>query len=432
VELCAQDQDQGEEQYEGPSILTRDPTLAGERGGKLVDFQLYGELTGIYDSGLTPVAVNSSGQLNTSSDDYGGQVGFGAMGSHTWEFDEVKLDYHGDYRRYTPNNEFGGTDQMLQFDWNHVVSKHVRLDVHEVGGIQTLSYGPLAYVPLRNTDLIGVPTNLLFDQKTYFTQSGVDLVWQKTARLSFGLGGDGFLSRYQAASLAGVSGYRARGDIAYRITKQQTVYASYAYQEFDYQRAFGNANMQMGQLGWSLGIGRLWELSAEGGAAEVRSLGLEQVPIDPAIAAIVGPGYTTVTSQRNTLIPIGQATITRRFHRSAVNATGGITVSPGNGVYLTSRQTTATLNYSYAGGRRLTASLGGGYSRLQTLSQQQLSDYGGFAGGAGLGYKLFSNASFQCRYDLYRYAVQNVSSKDENRVTVGFAISSGERPLAIW
>lgn len=426
--LCAQD----EETYEGPSILSRGQTNAAERGGKLVDFQLYGELSGIFDSGLTPVAVNSAGQLNTSINDYGGELGFGAIGSRTWEFDQVRLDYHGDIRRYTPNNEFGGTDQLLQFGWNHVISRHIRLAVHEVGGVQSLSYGPLAYVPLQNVSIVGAPGAQLFDDKTYFSQSDVDLVWQKSARLSFGFGGDGFLMRHSSAALAGVSGYNARGDVAYRITKRQTVYASYTYQEFDYQNAFGHSNMQMAEAGWSMGIGRLWEVSIEGGGANVKSLGLEQVPIDPAIAAIVGPGYTTVTSQRNSFLPVAQGSLTRRFHRSSLGLTGGITVSPGNGVYLTSRQTTAAANYSYTGGRRLTASATAGYTKLSTLDQQQLQPFGGFTGGAGLGYQLFSRTSLQLRYDAFEYRVTNVSSKNENRVTVGIAVSTGDRPLAIW
>ena len=40
--------------YQGPSILSRDPSLIGERGGKLLDFRYYVEVTGIYDSGLAP------------------------------------------------------------------------------------------------------------------------------------------------------------------------------------------------------------------------------------------------------------------------------------------------------------------------------------------------------------------------------------------
>src|SRR5258706_16095848 len=43
--------------YEGPSILSRDKSLIGERGGKLIDFRFYGEYSGIYVSDQTPKAT---------------------------------------------------------------------------------------------------------------------------------------------------------------------------------------------------------------------------------------------------------------------------------------------------------------------------------------------------------------------------------------
>ena len=50
-----------EQTYAGPSILSRDKSLIGERGGKLIDFRFYGELTGVYDSGLTALVVDRKG-----------------------------------------------------------------------------------------------------------------------------------------------------------------------------------------------------------------------------------------------------------------------------------------------------------------------------------------------------------------------------------
>ena len=65
-DTSTQDQqaDQGQQTtYAGPSILSRDKSLLGERGGKLLDFRFYGEVTGIYDTGLTPISTDAQGNL---------------------------------------------------------------------------------------------------------------------------------------------------------------------------------------------------------------------------------------------------------------------------------------------------------------------------------------------------------------------------------
>ena len=180
---------QSDEPYEGPSILTRDSTTAGQRAGKLLDFQFWGDITGVADNGLTPVSLNSSGQVNTQGTLLGVEGGVGASGSKRWESDQVSLDYRGTWREYNGGGDFNGTDQLLDLQWQHRVSRHVELTVHEVGGISSLSFGQLSYVPLANTDLLGVPLNELFDDRTYYSQSTVNLEWQKSARLSFNIGG---------------------------------------------------------------------------------------------------------------------------------------------------------------------------------------------------------------------------------------------------
>ena len=59
--MIRQDPDQT---YQGPSILSRDKSLIGERGGKLLDFRYYVEVTGIYDSGWS-ADHNAQGNLVT-------------------------------------------------------------------------------------------------------------------------------------------------------------------------------------------------------------------------------------------------------------------------------------------------------------------------------------------------------------------------------
>lgn len=423
---------QSEEPYEGPSILTRDSTNAGQRGGKLLDFQLWGEITGVVDNGLTPVSLNSSGQLNTVGNLYGVEGGFGASGSRSWESDQVSLDYRGDWRQYTPVTTFNGTEQFLDLQWKHRLSRHVQLTVHEVGGISALSFGQLTYVPLANTDLLGVPLNELFDSTTYFSQSTVNLEWQASARLSFNFGGDGFIVDRKSPLLVNSDGYRGRGDIAYRFTRRQTVYMSYSYEHFEYPRSYGYSDINMVESGWSVGLGRRADFSIDGGAARVQTLGLITVALPPAVAAIVGQDYSTTSAMRDIIMPVGEARLTRRFGTSALSLNGGLTVTPGDGVYLTARSVGASVGYSYVGGKRLTFQTTAGYSRMTSAGEQTIAPYDSYMAGAGMTYRLFSVAHMEARYDWRRYNVAAIANKDENRVSLGMAIGTGERPLAIW
>ena len=122
----------------------------------------------------------------------------------------------------------------------------------------------------------------------------------------------------------------------------------------------------------------------------------------------------------------------RRFDRSSLTLDYSMGASPGNGVYLTSRQTAGTVGYSYTGVRRWTFALNSGYSELSSVGQT-LGKYTNLQGGAGVTYKVGRETHIQFRYDYRHYTTQNnIYQKDSNRVSLGLAFSPGETPLAIW
>src|SRR5206468_4326015 len=145
-----------------------------------------------------------------------------------------------------------------------------------------------------NTDLYAVPTNELFDNRTDYLQGRVDLTFQKSLRLSFNFGGELFLVRRRSLALASLNGYNGHTDVSYRLTKRQTITASFERTQFDYLRQFGNSNITTFAGGYALGVGRRWDFSSRLGAARVDALGLTKVNVDPAIAAIVGQNTAVV------------------------------------------------------------------------------------------------------------------------------------------
>ena len=85
--------EQGEPvRYEGPSILSRDRSVIGERSGKLLDYRFYADVTGAYDTGLIPVSTSSSGQLNQSGGVESVTVGAGLTGTKIWRHDHLCLE----------------------------------------------------------------------------------------------------------------------------------------------------------------------------------------------------------------------------------------------------------------------------------------------------------------------------------------------------
>ena len=434
-DTSTQDQqaDQGQQTtYAGPSILSRDKSLLGERGGKLLDFRFYGEVTGIYDTGLTPLSTDPQGNLVNVGGTAGVEAGFGVIGSRTWRRDRLSLEYKGSYRRYSQTTLFGGTDQLLNLAYSRILTRRFTLDLKETAGTTSLANGFFSYLPLTNTDLFAIPANELFDNRTNFLQSRVDLTWQKSARLSFSFGGEGFVVRRQSLLLAGLNGYQAHTNAAYRLSRRQTISASYSHSYFDFQRQFGNAQLDSGTLGYSIGLSRKWDFGLDAGGERIESLGLRQVALDPAIAILVGQSFATVTFHAVSYIPTASVRLIRRFDKSALNLTAGTGATPGNGVYLTSRENSVGANYSYTGYRRLNAGLSFGYSELSAVGQT-LGKYSNYLAGVGATYRLTHDTHLEVRYDYRHYTTQNtVYQKDSQRISVGLAFSPGEKPLAIW
>jgi len=425
-------QPQDQQTYQGPSILSRDTSLLGEPGGKLGDFRLYADVIGIYDTGLVPLVTNAQGNLINVGAAYGVETGFGVVGSRTWKRDRLSIEYRGAYRQYSVNDVIQGFDQFLNLRYSHAMKRRMILDLKETVGSTANANGTFAYLPLTNNDLFAIPANELFDIRTRFAQSRVDLTWQKTDRLSLSVGGEGFVVRRSSLLLAGLDGYDAHANVAYRLTRHQTVTADYNHTYFDFQQEFGNSTLESVSLGYSVGLNRRWDLRLRAGGLKVDELGIQQVAIPPAIAQIVGQNFANVTSRTTTYMPLEEASLAGRFERSTVAISYLTGASPGNGIYLTSRQTSGNVNYSYTGYRRLAFGLHAGYGSLSAVGQN-LGQYTNLQGGTGLTYKVARETHLELRYDYRHYTTQNnIYQKDSSRVSLGLAFSPGETPLAIW
>ncbi len=416
----------------GPSVLGRDKSLRGDREGRLLDLRFYGEIAGVYDSGVTPAASSASGQPAGAAADYGIESGAGLSASRRWRHARLTVEYRGRFRDYARSSPFNGSDQFLDLAYSQLLNRYWTLNLKEIAGTTTLANGAFTYLPLSSTDLYAVPSNDLFDNRTNYLQSRVDLEWQKSLRLSLDFDGEGFVVRRQSLALAGLNGYGARAGLAYRLTRRQTISATYQHIYFDFQRAFGDARIETAALGYSVALTRRLDLALNFGGSRAGVMGLMPVVIAPEIAAIIGNNSALVSFTRVLYVPLAEARLARSFTRSSLILDYSRGITPGNGVYLTSRQTSGTVAFTYTGAHRVSTALSASYHQLSSIGQT-LPAYTNLQGGGGLTYRLFRETYLALRYDYRHYNTHDLLlQKDSNRISLGLAFSPGDAPLAIW
>jgi hypothetical protein len=418
--------------YDGPSILSRDAGLSQETKGAMNAFGLYAQIIGVYDSGLIAPAV-AEGKPGTAVASYGEETDFGANVSHRWRRGKLDIEYRGAYWHYTNAPAFDGLNQFLQLTYREALLRHLTLDLKTTLGTTTLANGGFSDFPIASLDRIGLPTDELYDSRTNYMQSRVDLTWRLTERLSIDFGGDGFVVRRASPLLAGLNGYNGRASVAYRLTPRQTISANYDDTYFDFQGTYGNSRLETAGLGYSIGLAREWDLSTLAGGVRVDTLGLTEVPLGPTIAALTGENFALVTFSNVRYVPVAEVRLIRRFKAGSLTFDYANGVTPGNGLYLTSRQTSGAIAYSYIATRFLEARVKAGYNQLSALGQA-LGKYSNLQGGIQVLYKLTGDAYLDVRYDYRHYTTTGdaILEYDSNRVSLGVAFSLGEASPVAW
>ena len=276
-----------EAEYGGPAILSRGGTASLRFPSETVRIRPFLSATGNYDTGITPITVSTTGKI-PNDDSFGGEVQAGLYGYYRWKSATLGLDYRGDYRDYIKNSYYNGSNQMLSLIYQKQLERHLSVTLRESAGLFSQNFYTPGPYNLVDSTFANVPTNDLFDSRTIFMDTSLDMTYHMSARLSFNFGGDGFLTRRESSSLYGDTGYRARGDIAYRTSRYATTGAAYDFTNFTYTKGFGGSNIHTLQLTQAFRFGRNWELSLRAGGSKAETSGIIQVAVDPVIAAIIG------------------------------------------------------------------------------------------------------------------------------------------------
>jgi hypothetical protein len=420
-----------EPQYGGPAILSRGGTASLRVPTESIRIRPFVAINGNYDTGITPVTVTSKGAIPNDAS-VGVEVSAGLYGYHRWKTATLGLDYKGSYRDYAKNTYYNGTDQSLGLIYTKQATRRISFTLRESAGLFSRNFYNVGPNSLIDATFANTPTNDIFDGRTLYLNTMGDVTYHPSARLSFNFGGDGFVVRRRSSSLYGLTGYRARGDIAYRTSRFATTGMAYDFTHFEYTKGFGGTDVHTVAFTQAFRLGRYWELSMRAGGSRVETLGLITVAIDPVIAAIIGRSQGIEAIYRINWVPAAQMLLTRKFRYAALTAGYDRGVSPGNGFYLTTRQESVNGSFTYTGLRRANIGLNIGHTSYGSLTQT-VGNYSGFAGGAGFTYKMTGALHIIARYDYRRYDIAStVFQRASYRATIGLGFSPKDVPLSLW
>jgi len=429
-------------QYAAPAILSRGeaPGTMSATGNEL-RYSL--TLSADYTNGLLSTLTTAAQPTLPDRAAFGGGVVIGLNGMHNWEHTQFGLDYSGSFKNYTEATRNSGRSQGLAMSLTHQFSPHVVFSLRESAGIFTRFLpataslnSAVAFDPSQSY----IPGEEFGDERTIFSSTQANLIVQQTSRLSFDLGTTYFINNRKSSTLYGTYGQSETGDLQYRLSPHVTVGAGYDFVHYGYSRAFGGAYVHGGTFSASWRVNQTTELSIYGGPSRVESSFLKNVPFDPAVLAILCPpgfpcdlGAGTVISHNVEWVPTFGARLSRSFERGVVNFSAGEAVTPGNGLFLTSKSITATAGYGYTGLRDWSANISANYASSDSLGSVA-GRYGQWGGQFRLSRRITGSVSVVSSFTALQY--DSGAYAGYNRLiytaSIGLGFSSGERPVRLF
>ena len=420
-------------QYAGPAILSRGQAPATIDRAQ-ISFQPFIELRGSYETGLAGVAVNSSGDLaNASSFGYSGY--WGISGAHSWRHTSVGVAYRGSAISYLHSSFYDSINQSLLVDLNHQFNPHLMVNLSESAGNFSTDYGLGALQQTISFDPTAtyVPVTDFFDNRTYYFATHGDLIFQKTRRLSFYIGGDVSDVGRRSAALYGSLIEDASGDFQYRLTSHMTVGATYSYAHFGFTGSIGTTDVHTGTGSFGYSLSRTLEFTGFGGVSRVENKFLQSLAVDPVIAAIIGTSSNTEIVHGIAYVPAFGARLSQKLRTGILYLGSWYRVTPGNGLFLTSYSTEFLAGYNYTGLRRWTVGTYVSYDRSKSVGNVQ-GIYTTMTSTSNIGRKIKGPLHFVGSYSAVWYNSPDFTKyrRFVNQVSVGFGFTPGEIPLRIW
>ena len=155
--------------------------------------------------------------------------------------------------------------------------------------------------------------------------------------------------------------------------------------------------------------------------------------IDPAVAALIGVGSASRVSYQTDYIPNLSARVSRAVRKGTVFGSAAYMLNPGNGLFLTSKSTTAGVGYSYTGLKRWAISGSGTYNRSDSIGNV-IGTYGSYSADLSVSRQVAPLTHGVLSFGLRHY--DSGDFKDYNKwsysARLALAFTPGDVPLRLW
>ncbi len=374
----------------------------------------------VHDSNLSTFGGGQSGA-------WGYDIGGGVTGYHQFETGTLSLSYRGDYRSYGGANS-SGTDQSLAFSYTQRLNQRWSMSVNASGGIYLFGANYYSYGNEGPTTPITNPLST----ETRFLQSGLSVTYQQSRRLAYTVSGNFFLTRYNYSQAFGSTGGSGTVSANYRLDRRNNVGATYSHTAFYYQQNAGSAQIDTVFVTYSHVFSNRTTLDLSGGVSRTHAQGTITEPVTVVVAGQTLSGFVGGAYNQIAYVPSFQGTLARNWRRFEFSVSAGQTVSPGNGVYLTSKDAFVSGSVSRSW-RRSNFSAGGGFFHIISLANTVSGSYTSGSFAASYGYNIVRYLSAHVAYSYYRNgSFGTFTSNNDSRFTIGLSVSSKSVPLTLF
>ncbi len=402
---------------------TRENTLTSLAGdffnGDFVNY--YAFANGLLDT--------SQHTLQSSNGVAGGiDVGGGVTASKHFSNSLLSLSYRGDYRNYSGGFSGSGTNQNLSLYYSRRLSNRWSLNLQEGAGILFYDNG---YVNNFSGGQSAVQSNP-FSPTTRFLSSGAVLSYRQSARLTYSVSGNFFLSRYSYPGAFGATGGIFSGSASYQLSSRTSIGGTYSHDNFYFQHGAGDSNIDGGFGTVDHLFGRNWSVRFSAGVTRAHTKGDARIPVVVIVGGQPVLVFVILPYDRTTSVPTIQGSLTHRVRSFSLTANVGRGVDPGNGTYLTSDHT-----FFNGGASRqfYNSSLGAfySYSRLTSISNNVSHSFTQNNFTVSYSRVVFPHISVNGGFQSLRYSsLATLGGSADNRITFGVAFSSKSIPLTLF
>ncbi len=392
----------------------------------------FASISSAYDSNAVS-RVNSAGVYETKPS-YGVEGAFGVYGTKVWKRDSIGVNLRGDYVNYASNGAINGSNVALSLAANHQFNRSWYFSSEIAAGTTNRVLGALqSYVPF-DTNFLNVPNNEVLNSRANYGEVSGHLSYMKSQRLSARFGGSGLVTRRANRGLAELNGFTGDGSVSYLINKSTSIGGGYQFNHFQFRGTFGATDIHSASVNVSRRLTRDWTAKFGVSAYRLESLGSVRVQLDPLIALLLGRSSGTEAFYRVNYIPGYSGSLEYRHRQTFVVVGASQGVSPGNGIFLTSRQSTGSVTVSHTAERVWNFGVNVGYTQYGSLTRS-LQTYKSLLLGGGVTRQLnFLHAHAFVRADHRHFEQGDLTAlnRDGFRLSFGVGFSPGSIPLSLW